>query len=177
MTRNRRSALGGSTCSPRFGEGGGGGAAYVCETISVLRLLLSTITSYLRLQFPRILDLRDPLRELYRRLSYIFHLPPRLFSSNYYYFITPIPSPHFSRPFPRYSIKQSGPIKRRGKKKISIASRGELAFSIWPPGDRPGNKPRRFFDRQIITLERSPKEGRRLLVTCWKEYTLLEIVD
>lgn len=92
MTRNRRSALGGSTCSPRFGEGGGGGAAYVCETISVLRLLLSTITSYLRLQFPRILDLRDPLRELYRRLSYIFHLPPRLFSSNYYYFITPIRS-------------------------------------------------------------------------------------
>lgn len=80
------------------------------------------------------------------------------------------PSPHFSRPFPRYSIKQSGPIKRRGKKKISIASRGELAFSIWPPGDRPGNKPRRFFDRQIITLERSPKEGGRLLVTCWKKY-------
>lgn len=61
-------------------------------------------------------------------------------------------------------------LKGGGKKKISIASRGELAFSIWPPGDRPGNKPRRFFDRQIITLERSPKEGGRLLVTCWKEY-------
>ena len=40
MTRNRRAALGGSTC-PIL-------AAYVCETILVLRL-----SRYLRLQFPR----------------------------------------------------------------------------------------------------------------------------
>lgn len=59
--------------------------------------------------------------------------------------------------------------KERVGKKISIASRGEKwPPTIWPPGDRPGNKPRRLFlDRQIITLERSPKGEEDF---SWKEY-------
>lgn len=56
--------------------------------------------------------------ELSTALSILHPSLPSPPPSNYYYFITDPPlarrSPNFSRPFLRYSIKQSGPIKRGG---------------------------------------------------------------
>lgn len=57
--------------------------------------------------------------ELSTALSILHPSLPSPPPSNYYYFITDPPlarrSPNFSRPFLRYSIKQSGPIKRGGE--------------------------------------------------------------